>query len=236
MLIFPTVKNFIKIALAPVGQTMYVYGGGWNEEDTGAAKEARMPCLSKRWKEFSDMQDSSYNYKDFLYHSSDGLDCTGYIGWAIYNLLQRDNGLCGFVFKSSRLGYELSSLGLGSVEKAPCTERRCGDIFFSAVHYHAYICLGECNDKSVVILHSSPPGVIVSGTKSPLTDEISVAEKTANEFMSSNFPDWNARFPVYSRDLSYITDYDKFRFHNVILPDPEELTRLDPQEILWSLI
>lgn len=236
MSFFPTVKNFIKTALAPVGHTMYVYGGGWNESDTGASKEARTLGLSKRWREFSDLQDSHYNYRDFLYQNSDGLDCTGYIGWVIYNLLQDDNGRAGFVFKSSQLGHELHKLGLGSVESAPCTKRRCGDIFFSAVHCHAYICLGECSDKSVVLLHSSPPGVIVSGTKSPLDDENSVAEKTATEFMSKNFPSWHERFPVYTRDLSYITDYDRFRFYNVILPDPEGITRLDPCEILWSLI
>lgn len=33
-----TLQNFLTIAIQPVGQTMYVWGGGWNEEDTGAGK------------------------------------------------------------------------------------------------------------------------------------------------------------------------------------------------------
>ena len=30
-----TIKNFLTTALAPVGSTMYIWGGGWNKADTG---------------------------------------------------------------------------------------------------------------------------------------------------------------------------------------------------------
>ena len=36
-----TLQNFLTIAIQPVGQTMYVWGGGWNEEDTGAGQDAK---------------------------------------------------------------------------------------------------------------------------------------------------------------------------------------------------
>ena len=32
-----TVQNFLATSLEPVGNTLYIWGGGWNEEDTGAA-------------------------------------------------------------------------------------------------------------------------------------------------------------------------------------------------------
>ncbi len=33
-----SIKGFIQTALKPLGTTMYIYGGGWNEEDTGWKK------------------------------------------------------------------------------------------------------------------------------------------------------------------------------------------------------
>ena len=33
--------HFLKTALQPVGRTVYIWGGGWNEEDTAAGVEAQ---------------------------------------------------------------------------------------------------------------------------------------------------------------------------------------------------
>ncbi len=32
-----TLADFIRTGLIPCGQVLYVWGGGWNEEDTGEA-------------------------------------------------------------------------------------------------------------------------------------------------------------------------------------------------------
>lgn len=37
-----TIKNFLRTAMAPVGSTMYVWGGGWNKADTGAGTDAKL--------------------------------------------------------------------------------------------------------------------------------------------------------------------------------------------------
>lgn len=55
----PALKSFLKNALMPAGETMYVYGGGWNEADTGAGIEAVTIGLSPEWKRFYAMQDST---------------------------------------------------------------------------------------------------------------------------------------------------------------------------------
>lgn len=47
-----TLLNFLITAKAPLGHTMYVWGGGWNEEDTAAGEEARSIGESPRWQEF----------------------------------------------------------------------------------------------------------------------------------------------------------------------------------------
>lgn len=43
-----TLQNFLTIAMQPVDQTMYVWGGGWNEEDTGAGQDARRIGVSSQ--------------------------------------------------------------------------------------------------------------------------------------------------------------------------------------------
>ena len=48
-------KCFLRTALLPVGSTMYVYGGGWNEADTGAGIEAVTLGVSAEWAEFAAM-------------------------------------------------------------------------------------------------------------------------------------------------------------------------------------
>lgn len=51
-----TTTTFLKNALKPVGQTLYIYGGGWNEAQTGSGTEALTLGLSKEWKSFYDSQ------------------------------------------------------------------------------------------------------------------------------------------------------------------------------------
>ena len=231
---FPTIKKLIKTAFIPLGHTMYVYGGGWNEEDTFASLEARTIGESSAWRNFFLTQSSSYNFKNFLHCSTLGLDCTGYIGWVIYNLLNTQDNLCGYVFKSNELGYRLEELGLGSVSEcsSPLTHR-CGDIFFSPKHSHAYISLGECADKSVLLLHSSPPGVILSGTPSPrYCSSRSQAQRCARKFMQANHPNWHAKFPQSDRGADYLCDYHRFRFHKLIVRDPDELSLCSAADIL----
>ena len=231
---FPTVKKLVKTALIPLGHTMYVYGGGWNEDDTFASIEARTIGESSAWRNFFLTQTSSYNFKKFLHCSTLGLDCTGYIGWVIYNLLNTQNNLDGYVFKSNELGYRLNELGLGSVSKCTCPlTHQCGDIFFSPKHSHAYISLGECQDKSVLLLHSSPPGVILSGTSSPCCSASrSQAQKCARKFMQINYPDWFAKFPQCNRGTDYLSDYHRFRFYRTVVPDPDNFTLCPPSYIL----
>lgn len=232
---FPTIKNFIKTALIPLGHTMYVYGGGWNEEDTFAGTQSRTIGECNAWQNFFLTQTKKYNFRNFLHCSSLGLDCTGYIGWAIYNILCTENLLPGYVFESSFLGYKLRELGLGAVtEKENVTNRLCGDIFFSSIHRHAYICVGECSDNSLLLLHSSPPGVMLSGTPSPHNRNFSVAQNFAKKFMRKNYPCWYCKFPDTDRGITYLYDYDRFRFYKVIVSDPEGLMQTDPIEILSS--
>ena len=51
-----TVKNLLKTAIKPVGKVLYVYGGGWNQEDNGAGRPAKTIGLYPLWQKFYDLQ------------------------------------------------------------------------------------------------------------------------------------------------------------------------------------
>ena len=86
-----TLEKFLKSSMEPVGQTMYVWGGGWNKEDTAAGEETKTIGVSRQWKTFFEEQDSNYNYENTLYQIHDGLDCSGYVGWVIYIIPWKPN-------------------------------------------------------------------------------------------------------------------------------------------------
>lgn len=236
MIFFPTVKQFISNALIPVGSTMYIYGGGWNDDDTAAGKSARTVGASSRWKSFFESCGADYSFRDYSGKTELGLDCTGYIGWAVYNLLHDTDGERGYVFKSSELGDRLRLLGLGSVsEECGAEHCRCGDIFYSERHLHAYIAVGAYTDGSILLLHSSPPGVMVSGTADAHGGGNSLAQKSAAEYMKNHCPEWTAKFPCSDRGSDYLHDYRRFRFYRVIVPDPDGILQLPPEKVLESL-
>lgn len=48
-----TLQNLLKTALMPVGIALYVYGGGWNRQDTGSGNTAMHIGLPQSWIDFS---------------------------------------------------------------------------------------------------------------------------------------------------------------------------------------
>lgn len=212
-----TIDNLIKTAFEPVGKVMYIYGGGWNDTDTCGGKETMTLGLSNSWLEFSSKQDSSYNYKDYDYKKDisvihNGLDCSAYVGWVIYNVF---NDGRNYVTNSYKMGQMLSSLDYGFViDKNNIKEIKRGDIMFSNCSdcKHIYIALKTCKDGSVILLHSSPPGVQLSGTYTSSGNKNSLAVNFATKYMKKYYPDWYNRFPDNARDERYLNHYDCFRW------------------------
>lgn len=227
-----TIKNLIKTAFEPVGRVMYIYGGGWNENDDGAGRESMMQGLAKCFSEFERMQSSSYNYRDYDYKKDisvihKGFDCSGYVGWVIYNVL---NDGKGYVTNSGKVGFMLEEKGLGKVIlKENVHSHRAGDIMFSECN-HVYISIGECIDGSVLLLHSSPPGVQLSGTYATGGEKYSEAVRLAETYMKRYYSRWYERFPENSRDKLYLTQYDKFEWS--VLTDDEGYRDMYPGDIL----
>lgn len=226
----PSILDFLRIAAQPVGQTMYVWGGGWNEEDTGAGIEAVTLGLSPQWATFAAAQTANYDYKSTRYQIHDGLDCSGYVGWAIYNVLETENGQPGYVSKASGMAQALSDRGLGSyIPVQDMTQWLPGDIM--SMRGHVWITVGMCADGSVLLLHASPPGVIFSGTLLPDGSE-SEASMLAERITQVHFPDWYNRFPHCARSNTYLKNSSAMRWSADVLSDPEALRDMTAEEVV----
>lgn len=240
-----TLKNFLSVAFEPVGSTMYVWGGGWNTNNTSAGDGAMHIGTCPIWREFFLCQNSDYNFKDYLMLNNCGLDCSGYVGWVMYNYINRfsvDNDYitnkdCGFVFKACDQAKKFSDMGFGSfVYASEVTDVRCGDIMSSSSH--VYIVVGEYNDGSVLLLHSSPPGVQLCGTYSKDGNRFSNAVFAAREYTQKNHPVWYKKYGTCIKDTSYLSGYSRFRFdteNTRIMTDPDDFQTKSPNSILTEL-
>ncbi len=228
-----SIANLLLLAKAPLGQTMYVWGGGWNEEDTGAGADACTLGVSPVWAEFAAKQDASYDYDDTRYQIHDGLDCSGYMGWLVYNLLETEDGQPGYVTKATDMAADFAARGFGEFTSAEEVEDwQAGDIM--SMKGHVWMALGMCEDGSVVLLHASPPGVMLSGTR--LADnKVSQAEILANEYMSTCYPEWYERYPITVRDYEYLEKSSRMRWGEEFLSDAQGLREMSAEEVLQWL-
>ncbi len=228
-----SILDFLKIAIQPVGSTMYIWGGGWNEEDTAAGIEAVSLGVSLRWAEFASVQKSSYNYNTTRYQIHDGLDCSGYVGWAVYNVLESENGKAGYVMSATKMAKNFSNQGLGTyIPVSDLKEWKAGDIM--SMNGHVWIVVGMCEDGSVLFLHSSPPGVMFSGTKLANGSK-SQAVLLAEQIMKEHYPNWYARYPEVAREHNYLTTSSAMRWGRNVLSDDENICNMSAEEIVALL-
>ena len=225
-----TLTNFLKLAMEPVGTTLYIYGGGWNWQDDAASVQAKCIGISQDWLRFFNEQDASFTYRDqdgdeskkdasssyypyggYNEYYYAGLDCSGYAGWVIYQLLNTEDGNEGYVTFASETAKLLEELGFGKVEKTEAVKP--GDVV--SLGGHVWISLGTCNDGSIVIAHSTPsdsregqPGGGVQISAIGDSEECE-AYKLADRYMSDFFPEWYSRYPACLKDSETYFKFDK---------------------------
>lgn len=103
---------------------------------------------------------------------------------------------------------------------------------------HVYIVVGECSDGSVVLMHSSPPGVQLCGTPSASGKKNSQAVKLATRYMKKYFRTYYNRYPDCYRDSSYLTKYSQMRWDisgASVMSDPDGYSLMSADEILKDL-
>ncbi len=235
----PTLKGMLETALQPVGSTMYIWGGGWNKEDTAAGKDALRIGVNPKWKRFADRQDASYDYQNYRYRHGFGLDCSGYIGWVVYNTIP-DPSPSGYVTSARKQGFFLSEQGFGAYRhRKRVTDYRAGDIMSSECSCcdHVWMVVGACKDGSVVLVHSSPPGVRLCGTPDRRGRQKSQAVRLATHYMKRYYRDWYDRYPSCSKDSSYLSHYGQMRWKldGSVMTDPDGYRNLSAKKILKDL-
>ena len=232
-----TLKGFLLNAFLPLGRTCYVWGGGWDADDEGASIAARTMGVNPRWEEFYRLQGSEYNFREHPSNTDDGLDCSGYVGWAVYNTMETENGRPGYVMPSTDTARRLAEdYGFGTYTlAADITDRRPGDVM--SVKGHVYIMLGTCSDGSILFVHSSVHGVQLGSSPVPGSDDAAGSEACAlaKEYMTRCFPDYIAKFPKIERGRKYLEEYNQFRWSGDVLTDPDGIYEKSPQDILEEL-
>ena len=225
-----SIGNLLLTALWPVGSTMYVWGGGWNEADDGAGTEAVSIGVSHRWIEFADHQDKDYDFEKTRYQIHDGLDCSGYIGWLLYNVFETESGNAGYVMPSARMAEDFANRGWGTYTPAEqVKDWKTGDIM--SMQGHVWMAVGMCEDGSVLLLHASPPGVILCGTEAE-QEKKSQAIQLAETYMQKYYPNWSERFPRYSRPMTYLKKSGQMRWNKETLSDAEGLRGMNAAAVL----
>ncbi len=249
-----TITNLLRTAFCPCGKTVYVWGGGWNSADTGSGigSTTIFKDIVPRWKNFFDKQGKGYTFtqeKDengVLKNIDDGLDCSGYVGAVVYNVINTESGKDGYVDSSGKMVPNFVAKGWGElISKEKVKEHRAGDIM--GKRGHVYICIGDCDDGSLVLIHSSPKGVQICGTTDTNGSESSKAIKLAEKYMRKYYSDFDKKFydenyskPRYARDISYLTDYDQLSWYvdgreGSLLTDPDGLREMGAEDVLKFL-
>lgn len=225
-----SMEKFLHNAKMPLGSTLYVWGGGWNEADDGAGTEAVTLGPSPRWKSFYEENDASYDYHDTKYQIHDGLDCSGYLGWVVYNTFENENGKAGYVMSSTQMAETFAGKGWGTYTAASeVTDWKVGDVM--SMKGHVWIALGTCDDQSVLLLHASPPGVRLCGTLMEDGSE-SKAVELARKYTKANYPDWHGRYPSYGVDRNYLSRSSQMRWNTETFSDALSFQSMTPEELL----
>ena len=148
--------------------------------------------------------------------------------------MESTSGNSGYVMKSGEMASTYASYGWGSfIPYSEVKDHKPGDIFSN--EEHVYISLGTCKDGSVLLVHSSPPGVRICGTLLP-DGETSMAVDLASSIMSAHYPEWFEKYPSCDVEISYLTDYDQFQWNTDTLSDAHSIQNLSAEEIadlLW---
>ena len=229
-----TLKNFLATAMEPVGTALYVYGGTWDWQDVNSSNQSMTIGLSQSWIDFFQSQDKTYHYKNpnpaesYYPHNAwnqyyyAGIDCSGYVGWSVYNLMNTENSTVadnkGYVMSATKqAGVFASNEGWGTMDMGDVLmdettgkpwvdedgdgrriyeghEFKPGDIF--SMNGHVWISLGTCKDGSIVFMHSTPNTTNGAGVQISAIgpDKNCEAYKLANQYMNKYFPQWSERY------------------------------------------
>ena len=219
-----TLTTYLQNALVPCGRTLYIWGGGWDDSD------ASIIGYQKQWETFFNNHASAeYDYSNYRYSYGNGLDCSGFAAWTLYNTLYTKSGGAWLVYQSTTVASSYTNKGWTTLARDSSDQTyKPGDVV--SMNGHVWISLGQCADKSVLLVHSSPKGVQISGTSGQ-------AATLATHYMKKSFPEW----PYAARTVSksYLSYAGKARWKvsgSGIMSDPNGLQQMSANEVMKFLL
>ena len=216
-----TIKTLLQNAMVPCGRTLYIWGGGWGGKNVDSEV---IGVPSSMWEFFTQYADSSYNYKDHRYEYGKGLDCSGFVAWAVYNTVYTKDNQENIVFQSSTVASKYQKKGWVRLDEK---KFHPGDIV--SMNGHVWICLGTYSDGSVLLVHSSPRGCQISGTSGK-------AAERAAYYMSKYYPEWPyAARTVGTSYLSYVHKGTWITNGKGLLTDPEGIQNMSADQVMKVL-
>ncbi len=221
-----TLKSYLQNAMVPCGRTLYIWGGGWG----GIGTDTAIIGYQTSWQKFfNKYATDSYDYTRYRYDYGKGLDCSGFAAWVLYNTLYKTEGNKNLVQQSTGVASYYAGKGWAELSKNGASQTfRPGDVV--SMDGHVWISLGEFSDDSVLLVHSSPKGVQISGTAG-------IAAKNAAYYMKKYFPEW----PYAARTVSksYLNYVGKARWKvtgaGTALKDPDGIQKMAAAQVMRVL-
>ncbi len=222
-----TLTSYLQNALTACGRTLYIWGGGWG----GIGSDTAIIGYQSGWQSFFDKYSTSgYDYTKYRYDYGKGLDCSGFAAWTLYNTLYTKNGVKNLVTQSTNVASYYAGQGWAKLATNGSDKTfRPGDVV--SMSGHVWISLGQYSDKSVLLVHSSPKGVQISGTAG-------MAASRAAYYMKKYYPEW----PYAARTVSssYLNYVGKARWitsgSGALLKDPDGLQKMAASKVMKFLL
>ena len=273
-----TIKNYIGTALSAVGSSLYIFGGTWNWQSNDNSLLSSHIGIPQSWIDFFNIHDASYSYKEYVYKNKSvinkklsyypfnkintyyyaGVDCSAFMGWVLYNILHTKSNLQHKTTISSLITSDYLSKGWGKTLTAyelkkpknyKNSQYKVGDIV--STKGHCWICLGTCNDGSIIFVHSSPGkesrlGELYRGSGPQISaignNDQCDAYKLADYYMKKYYPKWYKRYKIYLVSYEDYTNFANsqnalFRWDTSgsFMSDPENYQNKKPEEILKDI-
>ena len=228
-----TLTKFLKTMIQPVGNTLYVWGGGHDAWTDGDGLRIGM---NPKWKQFYNQQGASYNYTKHRYEYQNGLDCSGLVSWAVYNTYNTKSNQKETAYSSTSTGFPayLTNKGFGSHGKVSGGTFTPGDVV--SMTGHVWVVLGMCSDGSLVIVHATPPVVQISGTVNTAGSTNSKAVKLAKAYMKKYYSDAAGKYNLCIASKAYVNNVDRFHWSSSSMRDPDGLRNMTAAQVLEKLI
>lgn len=207
-----TLKNLFLAGIQPIGSTLYKWAGGHDADATRVG-------LNPEW---------AQAYATGSY--SAGLDCSGYIGWTVYQVMRKfSTGI------SDDMADLYVSYGWGQKAALSRVSKLLpGDII--GTPQHVWMVLGTCSDGSVVIMHSAGTdwgGPQFSGTGG---EAYQLAKTYMSKYSGSKKYTYSNGYIDFMSKSSY--EYNNgvvFRFSSSVLADPDGFRSMTAAQILSKL-